>query len=79
MNGAIVRCGQQAALVLDTKIRNKVVTCQPRDSDQYGRVVAVCSAGGEDLDAWLVSQGLPLAYRQYSTDYVPQEKISRLS
>jgi hypothetical protein len=33
----------------------------------------VCRAGGEDLNAWLVSQGWALAYRHYSTAYVEEE------
>jgi hypothetical protein len=41
--------------------------------DQYGRVVAVCSAGGEDLNGWMVRQGWALAYRHYSTVYIPDE------
>lgn len=36
-----------------------------KNQDQYGRNVAVCSlgAGGEDLNAWLVSNGYAVAYR----------------
>jgi endonuclease YncB( thermonuclease family) len=37
----------------------------------------MCSARGEDLNAWLVQQGYALAYRQYSTDYVHQESDAR--
>ncbi len=28
---------------------------------------------GEDINAWMVSQGLALAYRRYSLDYVDEE------
>ncbi|WP_312895214.1 thermonuclease family protein [Microvirga sp.] len=49
------------------------VSCEQRDIDRYNRVVAVCSAGGEDLNGWLVQQGYAVAYRQYSTDYVSHE------
>ena len=76
VKGETVRCGQQASNSLDTKVGDQVVTCDPKDRDRYGRVVAVCSAGGEDLNAWMVSQGLALAYRQYSTDYVRQEEAA---
>ena len=71
--GAQWRCGQQAALALDAMIGGRSVTCVERDIDRYGRVVAVCSAGGEDLNAWMVAEGWALAYRRYSTDYVDEE------
>jgi len=70
------RCGQQAAKALADRIGQQTVTCDPRDRDQYGRVVAVCSAGGDDLNAWMVISGMALAYRQYSTDYARQEKVA---
>src|SRR5882724_9290250 len=48
------------------------------DVDQYGRIFAVCSAGGEDLNAWMVRQGWALAYRHYSTAYVADEDAAHL-
>ncbi|WP_340116168.1 thermonuclease family protein [Pelagibius sp. 7325] len=70
------RCGQSAALALSDKIGKGVVGCEPRDVDRYGRVVAVCRAQGEDLNAWMVANGWALAYRHYSIDYVPQEEAA---
>ena len=37
----------------------------------------MCYAGGADLSAWMVAQGLALAYRRYSMDYVDQEAGAR--
>ena len=38
------------------------------------RALGICyAADGTDLNGWLVSQGHALAYRRYSTKYVPQE------
>ncbi len=53
------------------------MTCQPKDKDRYGRVVAVCRAFGEDLSASMVGLGWALAYREYSTRYVPAEELAR--
>jgi hypothetical protein len=39
----------------------------------------VCQAGGEDLNAWLVSLGWALAYRHYSIAYVGEEDAARAS
>lgn len=76
-DGKAYRCGQQAALALSDKIGTANVSCEQRDIDRYKRIVAVCSASGEDLNAWLVGQGYALAYRQYGTDYVPQENEAK--
>ena len=40
------------------KIGRRLVTCEGRGRDRYGRTVAVCYAGGEDLSAWMLEQGL---------------------
>jgi endonuclease YncB( thermonuclease family) len=70
-------CGQRAALALADKIGANNVSCEERDKDRYGRVVAVCRQGGEDLNAWLVIEGLALAYRRYGTDYAGEENEAR--
>ena len=75
--GAVYRCGALSANKLSEKIGVRNVTCTEKDRDRYGRIVAVCSAGGEDLNAWMVSQGLAVAYRQYSKDYVALEDRAR--
>lgn len=79
VGGKPIRCGQRAALTLADKIANHTVTCEPKDRDRYGRIVAVCRAAGEDLNAWMVAEGQAVAYRQYSTDYVPQEQRAKAS
>ena len=38
------RCGQQAALALADRIGERTVHCQERDTDRYGRVVAMPAA-----------------------------------
>ena len=47
------RCGQQASFALADQIGRATVSCQPRDRDRYGRIVAVCfkgDRGPEPLD-----------------------------
>ena len=56
-DGHNYRCGQQAALALSDYIGQRTVACKPRADDRYGRIVAVCRIGGEDISAWLVWQG----------------------
>src|SRR4029450_10000064 len=52
--GQTWRCGQQAALALAEFIDQRTVTCGKRDTDRYGRIVAVCRAGIEDIGAFMV-------------------------
>jgi endonuclease YncB( thermonuclease family) len=60
------RCGAKAANALDAFLAFRPVTCIPTNLDQYGRTVAVCSVGGADIGAWLVSNGLALDWPRYS-------------
>ena len=41
------------------------------------RFVAVCTAGGQDLAAWLARNGLALAFRRYSLYYVEDEQTAQ--
>ena len=76
-NGKPWQCGEAATKALAGKIGRRSVTCEERDQDRYGRIVAVCYAGGEDLSAWMVRRGWALAYRRYSLDYVEEEADAR--
>jgi endonuclease YncB( thermonuclease family) len=78
-NGRVYRCGQRASIALNKKIGRQTVSCEQRDIDRYGRIVAVCVAGGEDLNGWLVSEGFAVAYTRYSMKYVPVEMVARIN
>ena len=71
--GELWICGGLARLRLEERISQRRVVCVEKDRDRYGRIVAVCRAGGEDLNAWMVSEGWALAYRRYSEAYVDEE------
>jgi endonuclease YncB( thermonuclease family) len=60
------RCGPKAANELDAFIARRPVDCSPVSQDQYGRTVAICSIGGEDVALWLVRNGLALDWPIYS-------------
>ena len=75
--GTAWRCGQQAALALSDRIGRRQVNCQQTDTDRYGRVVADCFAGGENLNRWMVHDGWAVAYVRYSDDYSHDEDLAR--
>ncbi len=76
--GRAYGCGQRAAAALADKIGGRKVSCKTMDIDRYSRAVAICRAGDDDLNAWLVEQGLAIAYTRYSLRYLVQETAARL-
>jgi endonuclease YncB( thermonuclease family) len=71
-------CGELAKQDLAKKVQGRNVHCEQRDYDAvHKRPVAVCSMDGEDLNAWMVSEGWAVAYRRFSNDYVDEEKKLR--
>lgn len=70
-------CGREAANALAGFLGQQTVRCRRKDTDRYGRLVAVCHVGNTDVNGWLVQSGYALAYREYGTDYVPQETAAR--
>ena len=71
-------CGEEAKRTLESLIGSKTVRCDERHGvDQYGRVTAVCSADGVDLNAAMVDSGFAVAYRQHSLAYVPNEERAK--
>lgn len=65
--------GRLASTRLQALIQGKAVVCEKKDTDRYGRAVAICRASGEDLGAIMVREGMAWAYARYSRDYVNQE------
>jgi endonuclease YncB( thermonuclease family) len=76
--GALYRCGDEATHELASLVSGERVTCEPRDTDQYGRTVARCSAHGEDIAKHMVRTGHALDYTRYSHGaYLPDELRAR--
>jgi endonuclease YncB( thermonuclease family) len=76
-NAAPYRCGQVSALSLSNWIGRQTVDCRSEGVDRYGRQIAKCFVGGQDMQAWMVENGLAMAFRRYSLDYVAQEDAAR--
>ena len=76
-SGALVRCGSTAANALDAWINRNPVTCISEGKDRYQRVLGKCSVRGTSVQDWLVRNGHAVAYREYSTEFVPAEIAAR--
>ena len=68
-------CGAAATEALMSRAEG--MSCTGSGTDAFGRTIGICSAGGRDLNAWLVANGWALAYRQFSEDYVGEEEEAR--
>ena len=74
-------CGQRTTEYLRDRIAGKLVSCQlDPERDRYGRALGTCFASdGTNLQAWLVRNGLALAYRRYLMRYVNEEVAAQVS
>ena len=76
-SGKTYRCGQLAAKQMAKYTKRKTIRCNVRDTDRYGRLVAVCFADGQDINKQIVIDGFALAYRRYSHDYIDAERNAK--
>ena len=70
-------CGTAASEALADILSAEPVRCTRVNTDRYGRTVARCRAGPLDVNREMVRRGMAWAYRQYSEDYVPDEKAAK--
>lgn len=78
-DGDEYHCGQRSTTALSNKIGGHIASCERKDVDRDGRIVAVCRVGDEDLNGWLVFEGHAVAYTRYSFKYVPNEIRTQMS
>lgn len=70
-------CGSAATRQLAELLGEAVVTCDPIETDAYGRVIATCFADGRDLSAEMIDKGMAWAFVTYSEAYLPDELVSK--
>jgi endonuclease YncB( thermonuclease family) len=76
-------CGQRARAHLAEIVAGRILLCEKRDTDRYGRDVAQCyiveersdgkTARGEDIGRAMVRDGQAMAYRRIAETYVADE------
>lgn len=76
-NGGEWGCGGVATRAVQEIVEDTQTICIAKDTDTYGRIVAICRANGVDIAAAIVVRGLGVAYTRYSNDYVPEEQLAR--
>lgn len=71
------QCGPRASLALDFKIGSNFVDCETVGENPDGSVAAVCRVNGEDLAAWMLSQGWAQALPGAPVEYGQFENQAR--
>lgn len=71
------RCGASAAKMLTDMVAGRQVACESHGNDKYGRMLAICFADGQDINARMVRAGLAWAFVKYSSTYVAVEQEAR--
>jgi endonuclease YncB( thermonuclease family) len=75
--GSTWRCGYEATETLRNWTYTKEVRCVGDTKDPDGTLIANCFVDGYNVNARLVYEGLALAYRKFSRQYVPEEDSAR--
>ncbi|MEC8089795.1 MAG: thermonuclease family protein, partial [Pseudomonadota bacterium] len=71
-------CGVAATRAMENIIQgSSELRCSLVDVDRYSRLIMRCLAGDTDIGEALVEQGLAMAYRRYSHDYVTAEQDAK--
>ncbi|MGE4244874.1 MAG: thermonuclease family protein [Parvibaculaceae bacterium] len=70
-------CGREAARALARLAKPGPVACAPTGEDAYGRLLALCDAGGVSLNRKLVEDGWAYAFVRYDQRYVADEETAR--
>jgi endonuclease YncB( thermonuclease family) len=76
-NGETYDCGNASQEHLRFLLMGEEVHCERRSKDKWGREVASCTAGGRDIATLMVRQGWAVAYTEYSTAYIEDERFAR--
>ncbi|MEQ1576695.1 MAG: thermonuclease family protein [Hyphomicrobium sp.] len=66
-------CGKTASKALGSLIGDRRVDCQSQGRDKYGRILGICTVGGDELNAAMVRTGMAWAFVKYSTAYIALE------
>ena len=71
-------CGVAATMAMQAIIQGSPeLRCSLVDVDRYGRLIMRCLAGDTDIGKALVKQGMAMAYRRYSQNYVRAEQDAK--
>jgi len=75
--GVAYACGAAASAMMAEILAQGPVECQALGRDRFGRILARCWQGTQDIGADMVRAGHALAYVQMSQAYLPQQEAAK--
>lgn len=72
-------CGAWTRDAVRNRYEGAFASCEARDTDRYGRIVAQCRVDGEDMGQAIVYSGLAWAFRRYADTYDLDEKAAAIA
>ncbi|SDW26034.1 Endonuclease YncB, thermonuclease family [Albimonas donghaensis] len=76
-DGRAYACGEASTRALVEMIGGREVRCAAEERDRYDRALAVCEAGGRDLNGAMVSAGWAVVYAKFSDRYEAEQAAAR--
>ena len=70
-------CATASAKTLLNLVGTQEIACEQRRVDRFGRIFAVCKAGGIDINRALVEAGMAVALPKETADYVASEMAAK--
>ena len=70
-------CGVISKEKLIKKIKKSKINCVSSGRDRYKRYLATCYKDKINLNKWMVRNGLAVAYKKYSKDYLGDEVYAK--
>jgi len=76
-NGVPWACGAASSAWLAEFLAGREIACVEKGRDRYGRLLATCFVGGENLNDRIVREGWALDFRRYTHSYVEAEEEAK--
>jgi endonuclease YncB( thermonuclease family) len=77
-DGRTYECGRDSAAVMRELTRGRILACDGKGHDRYGRIVAVCRTEAGDVSAAIVRRGWAVDWPRYShARYHSEEQSAR--
>ena len=70
-------CGIISKKRLTDKINKSQINCIASERDRYKRYLSTCYKDKINLNKWMVRNGLAVAYKRYSKDYLRDEAYAK--
>lgn len=75
-NGKAYKCGKQSRLHLLKLAKSGKLKCTGWEEDKYQRLLAICEAGGVEINSHMVKDGWAVSYGGYAREEAQARKLA---